>query len=321
MNTTQSPELQTETPLVLKAFGYDLDKTLQTETPLVLKAFGYDLDKTLQTETPLVLKAFGYDLDKTLQRLHTDIEFRTEFLDDFSMIQETVQKFKKAEKDEKAAAREKVRQEKKNAQLERCRAVVGRIFQDVRLRSLLTTEGPWHPGCIPDEDEVKKLDLEGMKAWVQSVKENEKKKKAEIKEARQKAVELRIALKAEKEDEKKAKNAAKRMKLLAQLPKLIEQVDYEPDIDEENISFEDLKQLHHRLKMLTQLQKYSLNVEDIPDYEGESIEYDELKTLHARTKLINQYNSIAPDDARGFINLASVELDNIKEMIQHRKDE
>jgi hypothetical protein len=273
----------------------------------------------LQTETPLVLKAFGYDLDKTLQRLHTDIEFRTEFLDDFSMIQETVQKFKKAEKDEKAAAREKVRQEKKNAQLERCMAVVRRIFQDYAddvssLASVL---------CIPDEDEVKKLGLEGMKAWIQSVKENEKKKKEEIKEARQKAVELRIALKAEKEDEKKAKNAAKRMKLLAQLPKLIEQVDYEPDIDEENISFEDLKQLHHRLKMLTQLQKYSLNVEDIPDYEGESIEYDELKTLHARTKLINQYNSIAPDDARGFINLSpeEVELDKIKEMIQHRKNE
>jgi hypothetical protein len=294
MKSTQSPELQAEAPLTQMRMPKSVP---EPENPVVSKMNNYKEDSFVE---------------RTVDNLMNNPTFYDEFMDEFKMMQQIVKEYKKTKKAATAAIREKVLSEKRNAELEKCRSVVEHIFA--------TNPAFRAPKDCSSKEDVMNLELEEIKTWIQSIKEAAKKEKEAVKEAKQAAKKEKEAAKEAKQAAKKEKEMLARNKLLEKLPKLIEQIDYAPEYDEETTGLSDLKLIHSRVKMLGQLRKYSENVEDIPDYEDETIMHDKLKTLHARTKLINQYNNINPSDSKSFTELANVELDEIKDMIKNAKE-
>ena len=100
------------------------------------------------------------------------------------------------------------------------------------------------------------------------------------------------AAKAKKAQEKAEKDVATREKLLAQLPKFIEQIDYVPEFDADEQTFAELKELHTRCKMLAQMKKMTESVVNVPDYDDETVDQDTLKYMHARCKMLNQLKKL-----------------------------
>jgi hypothetical protein len=227
--------------------------------------------------------AFGFEANELLTRLQTESEFADTFMEQYALVQEIVKQFKEHQKALKDAERQKVQEEKDEAERARLKEVITMIQEkdsDVVLE-------PEEDGGNFFEGSIKYL-----KQWVKDYRVSVKAKKDTIKAEKLAEKEAKAALKAQKAAAKEEKETALREKLLEQLPKFIENLDYVPEYDADTIELSDLKALHARCKMLTQLKKMTDNVVNVPDYDDENIEDDALKVLHTRCKLLNQLQKL-----------------------------
>lgn len=255
---------------------------------------------------------FGFNAKDLLRRLKTEEEFASTFMEQYAVLQTVVKDFRQSLKKKKEEARAEAEHEKNNAEYERLKVVIGKIQEKDPSVKLPPPEDP-------ADDDFFDSSLSYIKGWLKDYRKDLKAKKLAEKQAKADAKAAKEAQKQEKADAKAAKDEALREKLLSQMPKLVEQIDYEPDYDEETIPLAELKTLHARVKMLGQLKKYREIVNDIPDVEEETIEHSELKTIHARSKLINQYCRLA--NAEELTYVSEKTLDEIKELIKEAKSE
>jgi hypothetical protein len=223
--------------------------------------------------------AFGFDAKELLSRLQNESEFAETFMEQYAVVQDIVKQFKEHQKAIKETERQQVQQEKDEAERARLKEVITKIQEkdtDVVLK-------PEEDGGNFFEGSIKYL-----KQWVKDYRASVKAKKDAIKAEKLAEKEAKEAIKAQKAAQKAEKETALREKLLAQLPKFIENLDFVPEYDADTIELADLKALHARCKMLTQLKKMTDNVVNVPEYDGETIGDDDLKALHTRCKLLNQ---------------------------------
>ena len=264
----------------------------------------------LGRESPVEVKTFGFDAKELLTKLKTDEEFAKTFMNEYVVLQTVVKDFKQSVKKAKEDARTEAQREKDAAECERLKVVIGKIQEKDSSVELI----PQDESCKFFESSVSYI-----KGWLKTYRKEMKAKKEAEKKAKADAKAEKEAQRQAKADAKAAKDEALREKLISQMPKLVEQIDYQPDYDEETISLTDLKTLHARVKMLGQLKKYREFVNDIPDIEEETIEHSELKTIHARSKLINQYSRLT--NAEELTYVSEKTLDEIKELIKEAKSE
>jgi len=266
----------------------------------------------LGRESPMrdAKSAFGFDAAELLTKLNTDEEFASTFMEQYAVLQSVVKDFKTTVKEAKTRAREDAKYEKEQAERERLTEVITKI-QEKDPEVVLEPEAA-------GDNFFEGSSIQYLKQWVKNYRTSVKNAKAAEKQAKADAKTEKEAEKQAKADAKAEKEDALREKLLSQMPKLIEMIDYEPEYDEETITLKEIKIIHARVKMLGQLKKYNENVDDIPDVEEETIEHDELKSIHARAKLINQHNRLFPDDTLTYP--CDKTLENIKEFIKENKD-
>lgn len=254
---------------------------------------------------------FGFNAKDLLRRLKTEEEFATTFMEQYAVLQTVVKDFRQSLKKKKEEARAEAEHEKNNAEYERLKVVIGKIQEKDSSIELIPEDHA--------DDDFFDSSLSYIKGWLKDYRKELKAKKLAEKQAKADAKAAKEAKKQEKADAKAAKDETLREKLLSQMPKLVEQIDYEPDYDEETIPLAELKTLHARVKMLGQLKKYRDIVNDIPDVEEETIEHSELKIIHARSKLINQYCRLA--NAEELTYVSEKTLEEIKDLIKEAKSE
>ena len=227
--------------------------------------------------------AFGFDAKELLSRLQNEREFAETFMEQYAVVQDIVKQFKEHQKAIKEKERQQVQQEKDEAERARLKEVITKI-QEKNADIVLEPEedgGNFFEGSI-----------KFLKEWVKNYRASVKAQKDAIKAEKLAKKEAKEAIKAQKAAQKAEKETALREKLLEQLPKFIENLDFVPEYDADTIELADLKALHARCKMLTQLKKMTDNVVNVPEYDGETIEDDDLKSLHTRCKLLNQLQKL-----------------------------
>lgn len=255
--------------------------------------------------------AFGFDAKELLTKLKTEEEFARTFMEQYAVLQGVVKEFKTTIKELKSRARADVKSEKEKADRDRLKEVIMKIQEK-------------NPEVVLEPETASDNFFEGssvkyLKQWVNDYRSSVKNAKATEKQAKAEAKAEKEAKKQAKVDAKAEKDEAQREKLLSQMPKLVEQIDYNPEYDEEIIPLDELKTLHARVKMLGQLKKYRDIVNDIPDVEEETIEHSELKTIHARSKLINQYSRLSNVEELTYVSEKT--LEEIKDLIKEAKSE
>lgn len=227
--------------------------------------------------------AFGFDAKELLTRLQNESEFANTFMEQYAVVQDIVKQFKEHQKAIKETERQQVQQEKDDAERTRLKEVIGKIQEK-------------DPEVVLEPEEDGGNFFEGsikyLKQWVKDYRASVKAKKDAIKAEKLAKKEAKEAIKAQKAAAKAEKETALREKLLEQLPKFVENLDFVPEYDADTIELADLKALHARCKMLNQLKKMTDNVVNVPEYDGETIEDDALKVLHTRCKLLNQLQKL-----------------------------
>lgn len=229
--------------------------------------------------------AFGFSAKELSVRLCSDSEFAKIFMSEYEVVQEIVKHYKTQEKEKKAKERETVQKEKEEAELTRLKSVIAKI-QEKDPDVVLTPED------IKGSDFFEDSTIKYIKEWVKNYRASVKEQKEAVKAEKLAKKEQREAAKAKKAQEKAEKDVATREKLLAQLPKFIEQIDYVPEFDADEQTFAELKELHTRCKMLAQMKKMAESVVNVPDYDDETVDQDTLKYMHARCKMLNQLKKL-----------------------------
>lgn len=227
------------------------------------------MSEELKTEDA---SAFGYSADELLKNLYTDEEFAERFMEQFSIVQEIVKKYKNEKKREKEAAQAAVKEEKEAAEKLRLETVIDKMRE-----SFLES--------VPDDL------FEGTTKDI----------KLFIKEERIKHATHLASVKAEKDAAKQAKLDAKQARLTAKTEKEAAQMEKMcADITKWNESdvlsvilskcdnFKELKENHTKGKLLIQLKKLGDGIVNLPDYDEETIALQTLQEMHTRCKLIKQ---------------------------------
>ena len=296
----------------------DMGERVDTTTTTGAKKMKRKVVKKVDPVTELLQS----DTKELLDKMNDEPEWATLLIEKLPVIQNAVKQYKAAKKEAEKAAKEVVATEKQAVER-------GKLFETIaKLRQAA-------PELFKDEgngyDDLTNEDLKGfIKTTKMVIKDRAEKVKAdkkaeqeakkaerEAKKAEREAKKVeREAKKAEREAKKAERDAVKRDKLIAQLSKFVENLDFVPDYDEESTELKDLEAIHKRCKLLTQVKQFAEKVSQIPEYDEEDIADDALEAMHARAKVISQLNKIR-DEALNYD--CGQTVDELKEMVAQAK--
>jgi hypothetical protein len=232
---------------------------------------------------------FGFSASELKEKLSSEEEFKSTFMEHYEKLVGIVKEMKSSEKEAKERARADVKHEKERSERTRLREVITNIKEKDSSVTLEAEEG--------SEDFFEESSIKYLKEWV-------KKYRASVKAAKAAEKEEKLAAKEAKEASKKAKADAKREKQIAQMEKMDgdlqkwnDKVEFEVQSFEDKLGnpdehFAEMKAYHTRVKLLIQLAKFAETVEGVPEYNVEEIGEEDLKTMHARCKLLSQLHKL-----------------------------